>query len=236
MNIAPNSVSWIVDVRNVEKEYAHGDANVAVLRGISFHVCRGEFLSIVGPSGNGKSTLLNMITGIDRPTRGEVIVTGQAVHRMSEDDLAGWRANQIGIIFQFFQLLPGLTLLDNVRLPMDLARKSSAPERRERAESLLGLVGLTDQMQKLPGQISGGQQQRAAIARSMANDPPLIVADEPTGNLDSHTAQDMFDVFSTIVEQGKTVLIVTHDKQLAARIPRSVEIIDGKIARGDTRP
>jgi ABC-type lipoprotein export system ATPase subunit len=226
---------WIVDVQNVEKEYANGDSNIAVLRGISFQVKRGEFLSIVGPSGNGKSTLLNMITGIDRPTCGAVIVTGHPVHNMSEDALAGWRANHVGIIFQFFQLLPGLTLLDNVRLPMDLTRQSNPKARRERAECLLAQVGLSDQMQKLPGQISGGQQQRAAIARALANDPPLIVADEPTGNLDSHTAQEMFALFSMIVAQGKTVLIVTHDKSLAARIPRSVEIIDGKIARDDRR-
>jgi putative ABC transport system ATP-binding protein len=191
-------------------------------------------LSIMGPSGNGKSTLLNMITGIDRPSEGEIIVAGSEVNRMSEDHLAGWRGENVGIIFQFFQMLPSLSLLDNVVLPMDLAGKYPGAERRERAAELLERVGMADQRYKLPGQVSGGQQQRAAIARALANDPPLLVADEPTGNLDSRTANDVFDLFLRMVEQGKTMLLVTHDQAIAQRIPRVVEIIDGQISRDGT--
>jgi putative ABC transport system ATP-binding protein len=196
-------------------------------------VGRGEFVSIVGPSGNGKSTLLNMITGIDRPTGGQVIVTGHQVHKMSENQLASWRGERVGIVFQFFQMLPSLSLLQNIMLPMDLARKYSPRQRRERAMSLLETVSLADQAHKLPGMVSGGQQQRAAIARALANDPDLLIADEPTGNLDTRTAGDIFDLFSELVAQGKTLLMVTHDKELARRVPRVVEIIDGKITRDE---
>jgi putative ABC transport system ATP-binding protein len=153
------------------------------------------------------------------------------MNRMSEDNLAAWRGEQVGIIFQFFQMLPALSLLDNVILPMDLAKKYTRAERVERATQLLERVGMADQRNKLPGQVSGGQQQRAAIARALANDPPLLVADEPTGNLDSHTAGDVFQLFMDVVEQGKTMVLVTHDKGLAKRIPRVLEIIDGQIAR-----
>jgi putative ABC transport system ATP-binding protein len=187
----------------------------------------------VGPSGNGKSTLLNMITGIDRPTSGEVIVTGREVHRMSENQLAAWRGQHVGIIFQFFQMLPALTLLQNVMLPMDFAKKYTPRERKERALQLLETVDLADQANKLPGNVSGGQQQRAAIARALANDPQLLVADEPTGNLDTRTANDVFDMFVQLVKQGKTLVMVTHDKELSRRVPRVVEIIDGKITRDE---
>jgi len=203
------------------------------LKGVSFHVKAGEFVSIVGPSGTGKSTLLNMITGIDRPTSGEIIVTGKPVHRMSEDQLAGWRGDNVGIIFQFFQMLPALNLVQNVILPMDLANKFAARERRDRAMTLLKEVGLADQANKLPSQVSGGQQQRAAIARALANDPQLLIADEPTGNLDSHTSQDVFELFMNVVGGGKTLLMVTHDKELASRVPRVVEILDGRITRDE---
>jgi putative ABC transport system ATP-binding protein len=174
-----------------------------------------------------------MITGIDRPTAGAVVVAGREVHRMSENQLAAWRGEQVGIIFQFFQMLPALTLWQNVVLPMDFANKYTPRERRERAMSLLEQVGLADQAKKLPGFVSGGQQQRAAIARALANDPDLVVADEPTGNLDSRTANDIFDLFTSLVEQGKTLLMVTHDKELARRVPRVVEITDGKITRDE---
>jgi putative ABC transport system ATP-binding protein len=223
----------IVQVIDVVKSFPVGDGEITVLKGISMDVKNGEFVSIVGPSGNGKSTLLNMITGIDRPTDGEVIVTGQEVHRMSENKLAGWRGQHVGIIFQFFQMLPALSLLQNVILPMDFAKKYSSRERRERAMHLLETVGLEDQANKLPSMVSGGQQQRAAIARALANDPELIVADEPTGNLDTRTANDIFDLFSKLVEEGKTLLMVTHDKELSRRVPRVVEIIDGKITRDE---
>jgi putative ABC transport system ATP-binding protein len=229
----PNGNDPLVRVKEVVKTFPVGNGEITVLKGISFDVHAGEFVSIVGPSGNGKSTLLNMITGIDRPTHGEVIVTGREVHRMSENQLAAWRGQHVGIIFQFFQMLPALSLMQNVMLPMDFARKYSPRERRERAMHLLETVGLADQADKLPGMVSGGQQQRAAIARALANDPELIVADEPTGNLDTRTAQDIFDLFTRLVESGKTMVMVTHDKELARRVPRVVEIIDGRITRDE---
>ncbi|MCK6624706.1 MAG: ABC transporter ATP-binding protein [Anaerolineae bacterium] len=228
-----NGHDKIIEVKDVFKNFKVGDGEVTILKGISFDVKPGEFVSIVGPSGNGKSTLLNMITGIDRPSAGEVIVTGREVHKMSENKLASWRGEHVGIIFQFFQMLPALSLLQNVILPMDFANKYSPKERRERAMHLLETVGLADQAEKLPSMVSGGQQQRAAIARALANDPPLLVGDEPTGNLDTRTATDVFELFSKLVEQGKTMIMVTHDKELAKRVPRVVEITNGKITRDE---
>ena len=223
----------VVQVIDVVKSFPLGGGEITILKGISFEVGQGEFVSIVGPSGNGKSTLLNMITGIDRPTGGQVIVTGRQVHKMSENQLAAWRGERVGIVFQFFQMLPSLSLLQNIILPMDFTRKYSPRQRRERAMFLLETVSLADQANKLPGMVSGGQQQRAAIARALANDPDLLIADEPTGNLDTRTAGDIFDLFSELVVQGKTLLMVTHDKELARRVPRVVEIIDGKITRDE---
>jgi putative ABC transport system ATP-binding protein len=228
-----NGTGPLVQVKEVIKTFPVGGGEVTVLKGISFDVKNGEFVTIVGPSGNGKSTLLNMITGIDRPTRGEVIVTGREVHRMSENQLAAWRGQHVGIIFQFFQMLPALTLLQNIMLPMDFAKKYSTRQRKERAMDLLEIVSLEDQANKLPSMVSGGQQQRAAIARALANDPDLLVADEPTGNLDQRTAYDVFDLFHKLVEEGKTLIMVTHDKELARRVPRVVEIVDGRITRDE---
>jgi putative ABC transport system ATP-binding protein len=195
--------STIVQVKDVIKRFPVGDGEVTVLKGISLDIMPGEFVAMVGPSGNGKSTLLNMITGIDHPSEGQVIVTGQSVHTMTENELAVWRGEHLGIIFQFFQLLPALSLVKNVMLPMDLVKKLPKRERQERAMALLDMVGLADQAHKLPSQVSGGQQQRAAIARALANDPPLIVADEPTGNLDSTTAEDVFQFFKGLDRQGQ---------------------------------
>lgn len=226
---APCPNGTVVKLKNVGKRFAVGETEVTILKGVSLQVGAGEFVSIVGPSGSGKSTLLNMITGIDHPTTGEVLVLGQPVHTMNENDLARWRGRQVGIIFQFFQLLPALTLLKNVILPMDLAGQYTPKERRARALHLLELVGLADHAYKLPGLVSGGQQQRAAIARALANDPPLLVADEPTGNLDTATAHKVFDLFHGLVAQGKTMLVVTHDKELAQEVPRQVTIVDGQI-------
>jgi putative ABC transport system ATP-binding protein len=228
-----NSYDKNIEVKDVIKNFKVGDGEVTILKGISFDVKPGEFVSVVGPSGNGKSTLLNMITGIDRPSAGQVVVTGREVHKMSENKLASWRGEHVGIIFQFFQMLPALSLLQNVILPMDFANKYTPKERRERALELLETVGLADQAEKLPSMVSGGQQQRAAIARALANDPPLLVGDEPTGNLDTRTAADVFDLFSKLVEQGKTMIMVTHDKELAKRVPRVVEITNGKITRDE---
>jgi putative ABC transport system ATP-binding protein len=228
-----NGNNHVVRVMDVVKSFPLGNTEITILKGISFDVKNGEFVSIVGPSGNGKSTLLNMITGIDRPTAGKVMVTDLEINKMSENRLAAWRGQQVGIIFQFFQMLPSLSLLQNVILPMDFARKYSQRERRERAMGLLETVGLADKAHKLPGTVSGGEQQRAAIARSLANDPALIVADEPTGNLDTRNAHDVFDLFLRLVAEGKTLVMVTHDKELARRVPRVVEIIDGKITRDE---
>ena len=219
----------IIDIRDVVKRFAVGGSEIEILKSVSLQVNAGEFVAIVGPSGSGKSTLLNMITGIDRPTAGEVLVLGQPVHKLSENGLARWRGEAVGIIFQFFQLLPALTLLKNVILPMDLAGKYSSRQRRARALELLDMVGLADQAHKLPSMVSGGQQQRAAIVRALANDPPLIVADEPTGNLDQATAHRIFDLFHRFVADGKTMVVVTHDKDLATEVPRKVEIADGLI-------
>lgn len=230
---SPNGYDHLVEVVDVKKSFPVGDGEITVLKGISFEIDHGEFVSIVGPSGNGKTTLLNMITGIDRPSGGQIVVTGQQIHELSENKLATWRGEHVGIVFQFFQMLPALSLLQNVILPMDFAKKYRPKERRERAMELLESVGLADQAHKLPGMVSGGQQQRAAIARALANDPALIVADEPTGNLDTRTANDVFDLFSSLVEGGKTMMMVTHDKELARRVPRVVEIIDGKITRDE---
>ena len=221
--------SPIIQIKNVVKRFPVGDGEITVLKDVSFDVHPGEFVTIVGPSGNGKSTLLNMITGIDHPSEGEVIVTGQTIHQLSENELAIWRGAYVGVIFQFFQLLPALSVLKNVILPMDLLKKLPPKERRERALHLLDIVGLADQAQKLPSQVSGGQQQRAAIARALANDPPLLVADEPTGNLDTETSEDVFRLFELLASQGKTLLMVTHSRSLAARTPRVIEIRDGKI-------
>lgn len=223
----------IVEIRNVIKQFRTGEMIVSVLRGISLDITTGEFVAIVGASGNGKSTLLNMITGIDHPSAGEVRVRGQLLSELSENQLAGWRGENMGIVFQFFQLLPALNLLQNVILPMDFVKRLSPRERRQRAEFLLEMVGLIDQMYKLPSQVSGGQQQRAAIARALANDPPLIVADEPTGNLDTRTSSDVFNLFSHLNDQGKTLIMVTHNEDLACQVPRTIEIKNGQIERDE---
>jgi len=219
----------IIEINNLEKAYRVGGNEVPVLKGLSLSAEPGEFMAITGPSGNGKSTLLNMITGIDRPTAGQVVVNGSPVHEMSENQLAKWRGENLGIIFQFFQLLPSLSLQQNVVMPMEFAGKYKRRERRERAMHLLEMVGLADQAQKLPGMVSGGQQQRAAIARALANDPPLLIADEPTGNLDSQTADSVFELFLKLVADGKTLVMVTHDLNLVDRIPRIIEIRNGVI-------
>jgi ABC-type lipoprotein export system ATPase subunit len=219
----------MIDLRAVNKYYRSAAGDYHALKDIDLSIGAGEFVSIIGKSGSGKSTLLNMIAGIDRPTTGEVRVNGTAVHEMNENQMAIWRGTSLGIIFQFFQLLPALNLLQNVILPMELAGKYSPRERRQRAEHLLDLVGLSEHQHKLPSMISGGQQQRAAIARALANDPPILIADEPTGNLDSKTAETVFALFNDLVAQGKTVIIVTHDSSLAKRAHRTALIADGEI-------
>jgi len=231
-----NGIEPIVDVREVVKKFVVGhNTEITILKGISFKVYPGEFVMIVGPSGNGKSTLLNMCTGIDYPSAGEVWVTGRDIQEMNANSQSLWRGKNVGIVFQFFQMMPTLTLFNNVMLPMELAGKYGGRERRERGEYLLELVGLKEQMHKLPSMVSGGQQQRAAIARAIANDPPLLIADEPTGNLDPKSAQLVFDIFQKLVEEGKTIMMVTHDKELARRVSRQIEIVNGRITRDEHR-
>jgi putative ABC transport system ATP-binding protein len=224
----------LIDLRDVIKTYETGAGDVTVLKDITLKVKRGEFISVVGPSGSGKSTLLNMITGIDRPTEGQVFVGGEAVHKLNENQLARWRGRNIGVIFQFFQLLPTLTILENVMLPMDFCKVYRRRERKEKAMALLELVDIADQAHKLPSALSGGQQQRAAIARALANDPPVIVGDEPTGNLDTTTANEVFELFESLVDQGKTLLVVTHDRSLSGRTERVLHILDGRLHRDQT--
>jgi putative ABC transport system ATP-binding protein len=219
----------IISLSHVTRSYPGGAGPVTVLNDVTLSVQRGEFVGVMGPSGSGKSTLLNMITGIDRPTSGEIYVVDQAVHRLGQDRLAIWRGRNVGVIFQFFQLLPTLTVVENVILPMDFGSVFRPRERKARAMQLLEQVGIVAQAHKLPGTLSGGEQQRAAIARALATDPPLILADEPTGNLDSHTAEAMFDLFQELVALGKTLFIVTHDAGLSAHARRVIRLRDGRI-------
>ena len=223
----------LIDLRDVWKSYRTGVGEVPVLKDIDLRVGEGEFVGIVGPSGSGKSTLINMFTGIDRPTSGDVWVAGQRLNDMGENRLARFRGRHIGIIFQFFQLLPTLTVLENVMMPMDFCRVGKRRERRARAMELLELVEVPEIADKLPSQASGGQQQRAAIARALANDPPMIVGDEPTGNLDTVSAGLVFALFEELVSQGKTLIVVTHDRELARMIPRMEEVRDGRLVPPD---
>jgi putative ABC transport system ATP-binding protein len=216
----------LISLQAVQKTYKIKGGLIHALRGVDFEVSKGEFVAIVGPSGSGKSTLINMITGIDRPTQGEVYVAGERLTHMGEDKVAGWRGKNVGVVFQFFQLLPSLTVMENVIMPMVYAGTYPG-QRQERAMELLDLVDLVEVADKYPSQVSGGQQQRAAIARALANDPPLIVGDEPTGNLDLVSAGLMFALFEDLIAQGKTMVMVTHDKDLAGKVPRVQEVRDG---------
>jgi putative ABC transport system ATP-binding protein len=218
----------LISLQQVHKTYKLKSGPVHALRGVDFEVERGEFVAIVGPSGSGKSTLINMITGIDRPTSGEVYVGEKRLTHMNEDQVAGWRGINVGIVFQFFQLLPSLTVLENIMMPMVYAGTYKG-ERQERAMEVLELVDLPHVADMYPSQISGGQQQRAAIARALANDPPLIVGDEPTGNLGLVSAGLMFNLFEELVEQGKTMVMVTHNRELAGQVPRVQEVRDGRL-------
>jgi putative ABC transport system ATP-binding protein len=219
----------LIELRDIKKTYKTEAGNFQALKGINLTIDRGEFVGIVGKSGSGKSTLVNMITGIDHPTSGEVYVNDSAIHHLDEDRMAAWRGVSMGVVFQFFQLLPTLTVIENVMLPMDFCNKFTRKQRRERAMDLLNLMEVGYQAKKLPTMISGGQQQRVAIARALANDPPIIVADEPTGNLDSKTADAVFHLFESLVKQGKTFVMVTHDAELARRMNRVISVTDGQI-------
>ena len=222
----------LIALEGVERTYRMGRVDYRALRGIDLEIAAGEMVAVIGPSGSGKSTILNLITGIDRPTDGSVTVDGQQIHTLSEEQLAVWRGRNVGIVFQFFQLLPTLSALENAVLPLDFARWRSKRERFERARRNLELVGLRDKADHLPAELSGGEQQRVAIARALASDPKLIVGDEPTGNLDTVTAAEMFELLERLNAEGKTVLFVTHDRELAARAHRVVTIRDGLVVDG----
>ncbi len=225
-----NGNDTLIELKQVVKAYDTAAGKFLALKGIDINIDKGEFVTIVGKSGSGKSTLINMITGIDRPSEGQVFIGDTAVHTLSEGQMAVWRGRNMGIVFQFFQLLPTLTVIENIMLPMDFCNMYTTREREQRALNLLEQVEMVEQAYKLPTALSGGQQQRVAIARALANDPPVIIADEPTGNLDSKTAAAVFNLFQGLVAQGKTFVMVTHDEDLAKQGTRTITIADGEIA------
>jgi putative ABC transport system ATP-binding protein len=228
--IANRVSSAMIDLQGITKVYPTPAGPFLALKGIDLQIQAGEFVAVVGKSGSGKSTLINVFTGIDHPTDGEAIIAGTRLRDLSEGQIAQWRGRTMGIVFQFFQLLPTLTVVENVLLPMDLCHIYATAERYDKAMHVLEQVGLADDAHKFPSGVSGGQQQRAAIARALANDPAIIVADEPTGNLDSRAAATIFALFESSAAAGKTVVMVTHDDELAARALRKVTLVDGLIA------
>lgn len=219
----------LIELRKIVKTYETAAGKFTVLKSIDVTVDKGEFVAVIGKSGSGKSTLVNMITGIDRPTSGEVLVGDSAVHKFNESQMAVWRGKNLGIIFQFFQLLPTLSLIENIMLPMDFCNMFTPGERRKRAMDLLEQVDMAEHAHKLPSAVSGGQAQRVAIARALANDPPILIADEPTGSLDSKTASAVFELFEKMIDQGKTIVMVTHDNDLARRASRAIIVVDGQV-------
>lgn len=219
----------LIELQDVSKDYFTPAGPFTALKNISLTIDPGEFVAVIGKSGSGKSTLINMITGIDRATSGVIMVNDDPIHTYSEDQMAIWRSQNIGIVFQFFQLLPTLTVMQNIMLPMSVANKTPAREWRVQALHLLEQVDIVEQAHKRPGMLSGGQQQRAAIARALANDPAILIADEPTGNLDSKTANQVFGIFEDLITKGKSILMVTHDNSLASRTNRTLMIADGMI-------
>jgi putative ABC transport system ATP-binding protein len=230
--VAVSNGGNLIDLRQVTKAYETGAGSFTALEKVDLRIEEGKFVAIVGKSGSGKSTLLNMLTGIDRPTSGEVTINGRAIQTLDEDKIAVWRGRNVGVVFQFFQLMPTLTVIENVMMPMDFCNVYSPRQRREHALGLLERVGIADQADKFPATLSGGEQQRVAIARALANDPPIVVADEPTGNLDSRTADDVFRLFQDLSSDGKTVVMVTHERDIAARVSGVVTLADGRIVNG----
>ena len=220
----------MITMQRITKTYETPAGAFNALRNIDLEIAAGEFAAIVGKSGSGKSTLLNMIGGIDRPSSGRLRIGGTDIENLTHNDLAAWRGRSIGFVFQFFQLLPTLTVAENVMLPMDFAGTLLRSQRSRRAAQLLERVGVADQADKLPSALSGGQQQRVAIARALANDPPVILADEPTGNLDSETSAEIFRLFGELSADGKTLLVVTHDPEAATAVSRTITIADGCVA------
>ncbi len=219
----------LIELRDVSKTYPVAGKAFPALEHVTLTIPAGEFVAVVGKSGSGKSTLLNLIAAIDQPSAGEVRVGGELLNRLDESRLSVWRGRTVGVVFQFFQLLPTLTVLENTMLPMDFCGMLPPRQARERALGLLEQVGIAEQASKLPSALSGGQQQRAAIARALANDPPLVVADEPTGNLDTHTAEAVLALLGDLTRAGKTVLMVTHERDLEGRVDRVIRLVDGRV-------
>lgn len=218
-----------IEISDVRKAYPSSSGEFVAIHDLGLEVAEGEFVGIVGRSGSGKTTLLNLLAGIDRATSGTVRVSGADLGALSESGLASWRGHNVGLVFQFFQLLPTLTVVENVMLPMDFVGKVPPADRRARADQLLQRVGIGDQADKLPSTLSGGQQQRAATARALANDPPLLLADEPTGNLDSATADDVLGLFAEMNAEGRTIVVVTHEREIRSLVGREVTLADGRI-------
>ena len=223
-----------IEARGVVKTYPLAAGEFVAIDHLTLEIGQGEFVAVVGRSGSGKTTLLNLLAGIDRPTAGSVRVAGADLGSLSESDLATWRGRNVGLVFQFFQLLPTLTVVENVMLPMDFAKKIPVRERRDRAQRLLERMGVGDQADKLPATLSGGQQQRAAIARAVANDPPILLADEPTGNLDSATAGAVLELFADLNDDGQTIVVVTHERDVQAIARRLVTLVDGRVAADES--
>jgi len=226
-------VGHAVQVSDVVKAYPLSAGEVVAVDHLSLDIAHGEFVAVVGRSGSGKTTLLNLLAGIDRPTSGTVRVAGADLGSLSESGLAAWRGQNVGLVFQFFQLLPTLTVVENVMLPMDFAKKIPVGERRDRAQQLLERVGIGDQADKVPATLSGGQQQRAAIARALANDPPILLADEPTGNLDSVTAEAVLELFADLNADGQTIVVVTHERDIRSIAGREVTLMDGRVVEDE---
>ncbi len=226
---AATDVSTLIRADSISKVIGSNGTQTTILSGISFSVPSRSLFAINGPSGSGKSTLLNILTGIDRPSSGRIVFSGQEIRKMSENQLARWRGKNVGIVFQFFQLLPTLTAQENIELALELGGTVPKKQWKARIQACLTQVGLNDYARRLPSQLSGGQQQRVAIARALANDPPVLVADEPTGNLDSKTAHQVFDLLQELTERGKSVIYVTHDRDLAARATNRIDLLDGQI-------
>lgn len=223
----------LLKLSQVVKTYQGLAGDVMALKGIDLQIQAGEFVAITGKSGSGKTTLINTITGLDRPTSGEIWVSGTAVHKLRPEKAARWRGQTVGVVFQTFELIPTLSVLHNVTLPMDFANRYPIRQQRQRAMDLLEQVEIAEHAHKLPSEVSGGQQQRVAIARAMANDPPILAADEPTGSLDSATSEAVIDLFEGLVKQGKTVVLVTHDQDIARRATRTIALADGQIVIPD---
>jgi putative ABC transport system ATP-binding protein len=228
------TVERAIQVSDVVKTYPLAAGEFIAVDHLSLDIAQGEFVAIVGRSGSGKTTLLNLLAGIDRPTSGTVRAAGADLGSLSESGLAAWRGRNVGLVFQFFQLLPTLTVVENVMLPMDFAKKIPVGERRDRAQKLLERVGVGDQADKLPAMLSGGQQQRAAIARALANDPPLLLADEPTGNLDSVTAGAVLKLFADLNTEGRTIVVVTHETDIRSIAGRQVTLQDGRVVTDES--